>query len=1630
MVFIQVSPDYCLEDTPAEQLAKISEGLGLAVVKGDYLPELMLPAYKEDFISCLNRGFKGESFSVEIPFPCSKNLFKKCEVTVLPHYVTGQEIAKIGLGIRCMDQFFVDLALIQSNSLLSTMFNSVSMGICITNREGLFVEVNREYCSIYGYTREELLGKHFTLVLDSKYHEWMSRLHGEFFSKGQEPPSEVEVLHKTGKILTVRIFADKLTTPEGEEYKVTSVTDITELKNLEIQVQNLTRNIPGIVLRYELSPEGKDRILYVSEGVKTYCGVSQKEAMEDVSKIWDHIDPRHVSQVKESIIQSAKNLTTWESEWRFFHPDGSVYWHRASGNPRKLLDGTLIWDSIILDVTQEKEAQLKLQDSEIRFEKLISEGVEMIAVLNSNGEYVFNSPSYSSFLGYSLEELKGLQAFSLIHPDDVPQLYASFQQVFTVKKVYSQPYRFRKKDGEYIWLKSVGTNLLDDPHIGGIIVNSSNISELIKTETDLKSSEQQYKYLFENNPGAMLIWDLETAQILDVNECACEIYGYTREEFLNMSVYDMRPKEEVPKFKEQSKTENWVEYEGVRLYYGISRHIDKAGNPLDVEINAQMITYKGRRVSLVLMHDVTQQLKEELRLKLLESVITNANDAVIITEAEPFSSPGPRIIYVNEAFTRMTGYSEEEILGKNPRILHGPKTNSPEFAHLRKAMEAWQSCEVTVINYKKNGEEFWNNFSISPVADSKGWFTHWISIQRDVTAQKVEEQKRELVSQIMLIFGEEERFNLALDRSLEKLVQFKELDGAEVWLVNADRTKVNLVARFAQTDKGKRFMEISSHIQSFKPGEGLPGKIWEANRNLQIDESCSEEEFPRKELVLSSGLSTAFGLPLHYSQEVIGVIVFATDQKNGAVNSAVEVFEPMTDMLGAEIHRKKVQDELSQIFDTAQDIICIWGFDGKFKKINKGGTQLLGYSEEELLANRIDYFLHPEDHQSSESELQKMREGNRQAQFINRFITKEGQTLWLDWNNTVVYEEELIYSVAKNITEEKELEDLLERANKMARIGFWDVDVMKKTQYWSAVTKEIHEVSPDFTPTVEEGIQFYAPEAVQTITEIFNQCQKFGTPYDLELPIITAKGRKIWIRTQGQAEFRDGICKRVFGTIQDITDLKIAQLELKKSYEQKNAILESIGDAFLSVDKMGTITYWNQVAAQLFGGTKEERVGSSVWSLIPLTKENITVGKLREAIALGKVLHYEQYFQYLGKWLEISIYPSEIGLSVYLKDVTIRKTSEELIRQSNERFERVSEVTADAIWDWDVRADKLYWGSGFRQLFGITCDPKDITYHTWERRVHPDDLEKTLEVVENAIRDVHNTNIYNEYRFRREDGTYAFVTDRGMIIRDPMGSPLRLVGAISDITERKMYENSLRELNEKLEARARELAISNAELEQFAYVASHDLQEPLRMVSSFLSQLEIKYKNQLDEKANRYIHFAVDGAKRMRQIILDLLEFSRVGRMNDEVGEVSIQSVLEEVCTLQAELIESKQAAVFWGEMPVVLGSKTPLFQIFQNLISNAVKYSKEGVPPEVKISSIEFPTYWEFKVQDNGIGIEADSLDKIFVIFQRLHTKDQYAGTGIGLAIVKKLVENLGGKISVESTPGVGTVFSFTLRK
>jgi light-regulated signal transduction histidine kinase (bacteriophytochrome) len=252
---------------------------------------------------------------------------------------------------------------------------------------------------------------------------------------------------------------------------------------------------------------------------------------------------------------------------------------------------------------------------------------------------------------------------------------------------------------------------------------------------------------------------------------------------------------------------------------------------------------------------------------------------------------------------------------------------------------------------------------------------------------------------------------------------------------------------------------------------------------------------------------------------------------------------------------------------------------------------------------------------------------------------------------------------------------------------------------------------------------------------------------------------------------------------------------------------------------------------------------------------------------------------------------------------------------------------------------------------------------------------------------------------------------------------------IKDITERKLSQIQLNELHQNLQETAHHLAVSNAELEQFAYVASHDLQEPLRMVTGFLTQLEKKYSDIIDEKGKQYIYYAVDGAKRMRQIILDLLQFSRVGRFEGKAEEVDTNKVVKDILSLYKKQIEKTKAIIDFDKLPVVHTFKSPFTQVIQNLVSNALKYQKPGQQPVIKIAAEELTSHWQFSIQDNGIGIAPDSYERIFVIFQRLHHKDEYSGTGIGLAIVKKIVEGMGGGIWVESNKGEGSTFFFTIK-
>ena len=383
-----------------------------------------------------------------------------------------------------------------------------------------------------------------------------------------------------------------------------------------------------------------------------------------------------------------------------------------------------------------------------------------------------------------------------------------------------------------------------------------------------------------------------------------------------------------------------------------------------------------------------------------------------------------------------------------------------------------------------------------------------------------------------------------------------------------------------------------------------------------------------------------------------------------------------------------------------------------------------------------------------------------------------------------------------------------------------------------------------------------------------------------------------------------------------------------------------------------------------------------------------------------------------------------------LTTIIINKKIEEEILISKERYDIVAMATNDAIWDCDLSTKKVIWNNGITSIFGYKEEEVENTDMWGWNRVHPDDKRRAIaKAVAHLKKGVRTFS--DEFRCICSDGSYRYVQNKVFVMNDAKtGKPIRMIGALQDVTEQKNKEIQLRELNEALSERAEQLATSNTELERFAYIASHDLQEPLRTITSFLQLLKRKYEGQLDETANTYITFAVDGGERMKQLIMDMLEYSRVNTQLKLNEEVDMQHILNDVLFNFSGRIKLSDAMIVSENLPKIYAVKTQMIQLLQNLISNAIKYQKPNVPPYIIVKGEDHETEWEFSVQDNGIGIDEKFFDKIFIIFQRLHSKTQFTGTGIGLAICKKIIEKHKGRIWVTSIVGEGTTFHFTIPK
>jgi PAS domain S-box-containing protein len=401
---------------------------------------------------------------------------------------------------------------------------------------------------------------------------------------------------------------------------------------------------------------------------------------------------------------------------------------------------------------------------------------------------------------------------------------------------------------------------------------------------------------------------------------------------------------------------------------------------------------------------------------------------------------------------------------------------------------------------------------------------------------------------------------------------------------------------------------------------------------------------------------------------------------------------------------------------------------------------------------------------------------------------------------------------------------------------------------------------------------------------------------------------------------------------------------------------------------------------------------------------------------LGALEFFHREEQRADEWL----LKTGAAIGVQVGHFMARVQAERELRESEARFRSLTGLSSDWYWEQDEQFRLTFMSSRFVERTGI--DPAPYIGHTRWDQPAPNLSEAAWER-HRAQLERHEPFFDFEMERVSPEGASVWLSVSGEPVFDEERKFRGYRGVGTDITERKRAQAVLR-------AAYDELARSNAELQQFAYVASHDLQEPLRMIGSYTQLLERRYGDKLDADAREFMGFIVEGATRMKQLIEDLLAYSRVGTRGKELRPVQAQGALDRALVNLRAAIEGSGAQLSYDALPEVKADDTQLTQLLQNLIGNAIKFRKKEEAPRVHVGAEDAGEEWRFFVADNGIGMEPQYFERIFMVFQRLHTRDEYPGTGIGLAICKKVVDRHGGRIWVESAPGKGSKFIFTLPK
>ncbi len=606
------------------------------------------------------------------------------------------------------------------------------------------------------------------------------------------------------------------------------------------------------------------------------------------------------------------------------------------------------------------------------------------------------------------------------------------------------------------------------------------------------------------------------------------------------------------------------------------------------------------------------------------------------------------------------------------------------------------------------------------------------------------------------------------------------------------------------------------------------------------------------------------------------------------------------------------------------------------------------------------------------------------------------------------------------------------QAEEIANLGSWEIDLISNSVSWSEQFFKICGYKPnEVIPSIELSMAMVHADDKEISEYVFRQTVQFGNDYKIEKRIVRPDGTIRYVYSQAIVDKdMSGKPVRLKGVFFDITERKEAEEANRQKDERYHNILNSILEGLQIIDFDYRYVYLNPAAIVQSRYTEDKIIGRTMPELYPGIEKSGLFTMLKRCMKERSIEYIENEFTFPDNstgWFELRIQPSVEGLFILSIDVTERKKAEENRLKAEKRYRALIENSSEGITLLDKDFKILYRSPSTYRITGWTSDERSNQVQLQE--MHPEDVPELHSIMKEILK-IPSKSIISTFRVKNKNGNYiwleALLTN---MLEDK--SVEAIVMNFRDVSERKAGEEKIKYLNDGLEQkvieRTAQLEAVNKELESFSYSVSHDLRAPLRAIDGYAGMIEEDYEKLFDDEGKRLLGNIQQNAKKMSNLIDDLLAFSRLGKKVLQRKELDMNELVEGVL-IDIDKSVTHHAKLEVAKLRPIMGDYSLIHQVLMNLISNAVKYSSKKENPVVSITSKKENNEIIYSITDNGVGFDMKYAHKLFGVFQRLHTMDEFEGTGVGLAIVQRVITKHGGKIWANSQVGEGSVFSFSL--